>query len=116
MKVYNVPKEVPAPTVDFKNWDMEKHIKDEDNHIRALTQWLRKNGYTGKNTGKVVRFQVADGYAQYMLAEGRKSVLIHLPYGDAWNYQDIGYLPKRAILDRIKQQEGLAKLFAKPTA
>lgn len=111
MKVYSVPSEVPAPVVDWIHFDYHKMVKDQSDHQARLKAWLVSQGYTGKNTGKIVRFQVADGYAVYMMAEGRKSVLIHLPYGDSYQYPDVRFLPKKEILRRIAQEENLSKLF-----
>lgn len=113
MKVYACPAEVPEPVIDYANYPgIEVLIKLWDDHAKALKAWLIDAGYTGPHTGKIVYFPVGDGNAQYMLADGPKSCLIHLPYGDAWEYRDIGYLPKKAILERIKQQEGLASIFS----
>lgn len=105
MKVYSLPKEVPAPVPNYS--DMEKVFADEEKHKEQLKAHLIKTGFSGKNTGKTVRFQVADGYAVYMLAEGKTSCLIHLPYGDGYDYRDVQYIPKAEILRRIKADESL---------
>lgn len=114
MKVYNLPVEVPFPDPDYQNYDWDAEQRREAEHRAALSAWLRANGWTGKNTGRTVRFGVADGYALYMLAEGpgRKSCLIHLPYGDAYQYRDVEFLPKAEILRRLDQQDTIAKLFS----
>jgi hypothetical protein len=113
MKVYALPNEVPAPETDYRNYNREKEVARENEHMRKLAEWLRKAGYTGKRTGEIVRFGVADGYALYMLADGKKSALIHLPYGDAYNYNDVVYLPKKEILRRIDADKAMTKLFAR---
>ncbi len=114
MKVYRVPDELPAPKLEFP-FDTEKHLASEEAHKAALKAWLIKSGYKGKHTGEVVRFPVADGYAQYMLADGKKSFLIHLPYCDAYDYRDVQYLPKAEILRRIEVSKKMAALFSKAT-
>lgn len=117
MKVFSVPEAVPFPTADFANYDFKAEQAREEAHKQALRQHLRDMGYTGKHNGKIARFPIADGYAQYMLADGNgrygSSFLIHLPYCDAWHYHDIGYLPKKAIVERIEQQDRADALFAK---
>lgn len=113
MKVYGIPDEVPFPEPDYANYNTEREQKREAEHRAALVEWLKKTGYTGPHTGEIVTFPVADGYAQYMLADGPKSFLLHLPYGDAWQYRDVGFLPKKEILKRIEQRKGMASLFAK---
>jgi len=113
MKVYACPDEIPAPEIDFKSFDLKKLRADEEQHQARLKAWLIARGYTGKNTGELVSFPVADGYAQYMFADGKSPALIHLPYGDAYQYPHIQYLPKAEILKNIERRKGLAKLFGK---
>ena len=111
MKVFSSP--VPAPEVDYANYDRDKERKREDEHTSSVKKWLLDNGYNGKLTGKIVTFPVADGYAQYMLADGRKSALIHLPYGDAYNYNDVQFLPKKEIIRRIEADKKFNAMFTK---
>jgi hypothetical protein len=111
MKVFSCPAEVPEPQPDYKNYDRVKEQQAEDAHLEALKAWLVSKGYTGKHTGATVRFQVADGYAQYMLADGKSPCLIHLPYGDAYQYRDVQFLPKAEILHRIEREKAWSKLF-----
>lgn len=111
MKVYSCPDECPAPTIDFANYDATEERRKEEEHKQKLTAWLKDAGYTGAFTGETVSFPVADGYAIYMLADGKPSCLIHLPYGDGWHYRDVEFLPKREILKRIQQQKQMASIF-----
>jgi hypothetical protein len=113
MKVYGCPDEIPVPEIDFKNYNHERVLQQEADHAAKLKAWLIQQGYTGKHTGGIASFGVADGCAQYMLAEGKTSCLIHLPYGDAYNYPDVKFLPKAEIIKRIEQKKGLAELFSK---
>lgn len=113
MKVYACPDEVPFTEPDYRNYDRDKEAANEAAHRAALKTWLKEAGYTGKHTGETVRFQVADGYAEYMLGDGKKSVLIHLPYCDAYDYRDVGFLPKAEILRRIEADKKFAAIFAK---
>ena len=113
MKIYNCPKEVPAPTPDYDNYDHAKEIAAEEKHKADLKAWLIKSGYTGKYTGEIYSEGVADGYALYMVADGRTFCLIHLPYGDAYQSRDIGFIPKREIIRRIEGEKRLTALFRK---
>ena len=114
MKVYSCPPEVPARVIDYANYDHTKQQALEEAHVAALKAFLQSSGYTGKHTGEIVQFPMADGYACYMMAEGRVSALVHLPYGDAWHYRDVSFLPKKEILKRITAQKHLAALFSTP--
>lgn len=113
IKVYALPKEVPAPAVDYSNFDHAKVDADETAHQEKLANWLRKAGYTGKHTGTIYRTPIADGYAQYMIGDGRKFILIHLPYGDAYQSRDVGFLTKTEILRRLEADRKFQALFAK---
>lgn len=110
MQVCSVPDGVTVPdfgdTLTDGRYDMKKDDANIARFIEELKQRLIEMGYTGKLTGNVVRFPIADGYAQYMVAESpKKTVLIHLPIHDAWNIpeahargllkSDIAYMVER---------------------
>jgi hypothetical protein len=115
MKVFALPAEIPAPAVNYQQYDRDQVAADERAHQERLAAWLRTNGYPGPHTGKVYRTHVADGYALYMLADGKTSALIHLPYGDAYESRDVGFLPKKEILARIAADERRAAFFRDKT-
>jgi hypothetical protein len=103
VKVYSLPEKLEATIPEF---DIKTTYTDWENaereHREQVKQWLVDNGYTGKNTGRILYMPMADSHAEYMFAEGSKSCLIHLPYGDAWHSPDVQYLPKKEILRRLK--------------
>jgi hypothetical protein len=101
MKVYSCPAQVPPPKPDYSNYIHAIEIQKENQHRADLTNWLKCNGFPGQHTGKTISFQVADGYAEYMLADGPTSCLIHLPYGDGYSFPEVAFLPKKEILRRI---------------
>ena len=115
MRIYALPDHLPAPEPDYMNYDSATVQRQEDDHRAALKAHLVDFGFTGKRTGDIYRAQIADGYAEYMLADGRgrQDGLIHLPYGDAYQCPDVQHLPKRVIVERIAAEERLAKMFAK---
>lgn len=103
MKIYSCPKDVPPPVLDFSNYNHEKALAEEGAHKVNLEKWLRNNGYNGKYTGKIYSEPVADGSALYMIADGPKSFLIHLPYGDGYTSLNVQYIPKKEIIRRIER-------------
>lgn len=120
MKVFTVPNEVPVPTVDYRNFDLDKVQKDEEDHKEAVKKYFTDLGYTGKNTGRIYRESVADGQAVYMVVEAprgtnakHKFFLIHLPYGDGYHSRTVGYMNKKGILDLIEADERLQAFFKK---
>jgi len=113
MKIFSLPKEVPAPAVDYSHYDHAKVDADETKHMADLKAFLKKAGYKGKHTGKIYREGVADGYALYMIADGSSFALVHLPYGDGYQSRNVGFLTKKEILRRLEFDNKLNKLFAK---
>lgn len=114
MKVYGIPAEVPFAEPDYSKYNREVEEARETAHQESLKAWMIENGYKGERTGEVVRFGVADGYAQYMFADGgRKSFLMHLPYGDAYQYQHVEYLPKAEIINLLDREKRMSELFAR---
>lgn len=113
MKVYALPENLPAPQPDYRNYDATKEQAAEAKHCAEVKAWLISQGYKGKHTGRIVRFGVADGYAQYMIADGPKSFLIHLPYVDGYQYRDVAFLPKKEIIRRADADDAFQAMFSK---
>jgi len=113
MKVFSVPDGLPTLEVDYYNYDAKKADQAIDRHKKALEEWLRVHGYSGPLTGKIYSEHVADGYAQYMYADkGAKSVLIHLPYYDAYQSLNVQHVPRKVVIERIQAAERIDALFA----
>lgn len=111
MKVYSCPDECAAPEPDYSNYDFAKEQKLQEEHTAKLKSWLISQGYTGKYTGEIYQTARGDGYALYMIGDkGRSGILIHLPYGDAWDDPDVGFVPKTEIVKRIEQRKNWAKI------
>jgi hypothetical protein len=113
MKVYALPEEVPAPIVDYTNFDLKKMQADEEAHSERLKAYLISMGYTGPNTGGIYRIPHADSHAVYMYADApRGSCLIHLPYCDGWNSPHAAKMTQKEVLLSIKQQANMKRMFA----
>lgn len=110
MKIYTCPKEVPAPHFSVENWQ-----EAEEKHSADLKNWLLTHGYPGARTGEIYRTPVADGYALYMVGDaGRgKAILIHLPYGDAYDSRDVAYIPQKEIFARIDAEKAFRAKWSK---
>jgi hypothetical protein len=114
MKVYGIPKEVPFAEPDYRNYNRDVEERREIAHQEALKTWMVDQGCNGERTGEVVRFGVADGYAQYMFADrGRSSYLMLLPYGDAYQYQHVEFLPQAEIIKLLDQEKRMSEIFAR---
>jgi hypothetical protein len=87
-KVFSTPTGIDAPDFGdaFVNggYSINKESELRSEFLDKLRGWLKANKYTGPLAGKVVRWPIADGYAEYMVVSLRPLTLIHLPLGDAW--------------------------------
>lgn len=114
MKIYSVPDAVPTPQPNYRDYNRDVEDAKERAHMEALKKHLIGMGFKGKNTGRIYRAQVADGYAQYMVADAgnaKQSALIHLEYGDAYQDRNAQHLSMRVILDYIAADERMSALF-----
>lgn len=63
----------------------------------------------------IVRFQIADGYAQYAVLSLNPLQLQHIPYGDAYQipYAHIRGLTTQDVMDMLERDKKMKELFAK---
>ena len=110
-EIYSAPTEIELPKFDFKNFNYEEHQKKENAYIEKLRQFCFKRK-RGKNVGEIIKFQVADGYALYMVASMRPLELIHIPLGDAYDFQYVHLMTPKEVQESIDREKAIAKLFA----
>ena len=108
-KIYSAPTSIKKPVMNFA--DFEAYKADNERFITELREMLTKRK-NGKNVGEIIRFPVADGYAEYMVASMRPLELVHLPLYDAWEFQYANRLTATDVEAKIAQQKSMEKLFA----
>ena len=108
-KIYSAPKSIKLPTFSFEKLD--DYHKDCDRYRAELKKALlsRKKG---KNIGEIISFPIADGAAEYMIASLRPLELVHIPLGDAWDFQYAHLLTAKDVNKKIEQGKAMAKLFS----
>jgi hypothetical protein len=111
-EVYSVLDSVELPKFP-QPYNHEEYKKNEDKYIVDLKKELKSMGYKGKNFGEIIKFQVADGYAQYMVISMRPLQLMHLPLGDAWDFQYAHLLTAKEVNEKIEGQKAWEKAFSK---
>ena len=109
--IYDITKEFPTPKVDFANYNRAKAIKDEDEYLKSVKDFLLTQS-KGKNVGEILNFPVADGMAQYMVAKMRPLALIHIALGDAYNFQYAHLLTAKEVNSKIDTQKRMDKIFS----
>jgi hypothetical protein len=113
-QVYATP--IPAP--DFNDamvsgrFNDQRYRKLNAAFIEQCRDWLKQNGYTSPLAGKIVRFPVADGYAEYMIVSLRPVTLMHLPFGDSYQIPEAHARGLRAsdLRELVEREEKWARL------
>ena len=112
-QIYDVPDEVNVPKIKFGNFNLKEYQEEVEKFYKDLKQHLLNLGWVGEHVGEVIRFPVADGYAEYMVFDLNPVRLVHIPLGDAWHFEYVHLLTKTEVLKKIQQQKALAELFGK---
>jgi len=107
-KVYNAPDEIKTPKLDFRN--IAQYRKDCEQYKADLKEYLLKRN-KAEYVGETIRFPVADGYAEYMVASLKPVELVHIPLWDAWDYGYAHRLTAKDIKEKINNQKKIDKLF-----
>lgn len=108
-KIFSPPDHIKIPEFNFD--DIQGYQDAEKACIEELKAWVIKRNPTDKYVGKILKFPAADGYAMYMVAATKPVELIHLPLGDAWQFQYANRLTKKDIVEKIDAEEAFAKKY-----
>lgn len=111
--IFNVPNGFDHPKFNWEN--VAQYRKDVVNHSERLKHWLIERCIKGNksttNVGEIIKFPVADGYAEYMVASMKPLQLVHLEYYDGYSFQYANRLTKKDVEDKINQQKALNRIF-----
>lgn len=109
-QIYSPPEELQAPELNIKlSW--EESDQQAQEWLEQLRQFCKDNG-AGKYAGKIVRDQVADGYAKYMVFSLRPLILIHIPLGDAWHSQWSHRWTASDVREMADREEAMVSMFS----
>ena len=97
-KVFTLPKGFEAPELNWE--DIEQYDKDCAELIERLRQTFKERN-NNKNVGEIIKFQVADGYAEYMVTSMKPVELIHLPFWDSYQSETAQLMTAKAIQEKI---------------
>ena len=124
-KIYDPPQEMETPDFTYdKNGhpDIKKYEEDNEKYIEELKDLLlkRKNISPGiwsgpeKYVGEIVRFPVADGHAEYMVASMIPLELVHLPLSDDYLVcisENPHLLTAKEVTEKIECDKKMKELF-----
>lgn len=106
--IYSPPKSIALPELNFK--EVGKYQKDCENYINELRELVKRRN-NDKYVGEILRFPVADSYAEYMVASLKPVELIHIPLWDAWEFGYAHLLTAKQIKEDLERQKKLAEIF-----
>ena len=119
-KIYDAPQEMETPDFTYDqngHPDIKKYEEDNEKYIKELKDLLLKRfeesayACSEKYVGEIIRFPVADGHAEYMVASMSPLELVHLPLGDAWNFQYVHLLTAKEVTEKIEGEKKMKELF-----
>lgn len=122
-KIYCTPEHLPEP--EFSDFDVDNRFDFNaydaalKAHTQRLAEWCKSYDETDSDpcVGEVVRWPVADGYAQYMVLSMKRLALIHLDYVDGYRVDPIMERGMRVsdIRAKVKQHKAMDELFGRST-
>lgn len=115
-KIYSAPEDIgPVPEMsDFMvdgKFSMNRLEEVEERWTKKLRDWCKANSPGHKYVGEIIRQGVADGYAQYMVLSLRPLALIHLPLGDAYQFQWAHRWTASDVKEMIEQEKRMQILL-----
>lgn len=107
--------DIPAPSfMDGGRFDYDAYSERCRQYERDTEAFIRTElGGKGKYVGKIIKFPVADGYAQYMVWTTTK--LIHLDEVDGWHAHPalIRGLRSQDVIEMVEREERMQALFSR---
>lgn len=109
-KICNPPLEVGIRPQIKQPFNMVEYMKDEREYVRKVQEYAKASGNCAE-AGEVIKFQVADGYAQYVVLTIKPVTLIHLPIGDAWHLQYANRLTAKDVRVEVARAKKFREIF-----
>ena len=112
-KIYAPPKEVgPVPDLDIGGKTVEDILKPQNEWLKKLKKIIKTRYSNDPLAGEEIAFPVADGHARYMVISTKPVQLVHLPVGDAWEFQYVHRLTAKDVKEQIRRQKALDSLLS----
>jgi hypothetical protein len=114
--VYAPPPEIQKPEIvtfyGKGGAGTQAYFAAEEAYVEAIKKWAKAHCGACKLAGEEIRFQVADGYARYIVVSTTPVVLIHVESGDAYSYQYVNRLTAGDIKEEVRRELAMNKLFS----
>jgi len=114
MAVYSLPREFESQVPGYIAGQPNDEVEQAEAALLArLIAWAKARRPTDENAGTVVRWQVADGFAEYLVAGTEPLELLHLPMGDGYAFPLAHRATKEDILELIAREKAWAALVTR---
>ena len=115
-KVYQAPEHINPPEITRGTTDdLNGYFAAQESYRQDVVDWAKANS-NSKNplVGEIIHFQIADGYASYVVFATKPLQLIHLEDSDAYAVSDIMMRGLRVsdISDMVKRDKKMKELFS----
>lgn len=118
-RIYRAPEEAgPPPEFDAffgteRRFDGDAYFAACDEWTAKVSAWAREQHPDDKLAGERWRYQIADGYAQYVVYTSKPLALLELPLGDAYQIPDVVRrgLTLTDVRNDVVRSKQLAELF-----
>ena len=110
--VYSAPVGYEPPEFDIWATGYDEWRAQEQEYCDRLAALCKRNG-NSPLLGRIIRFPVADGYAQYMVWSTKPLAFIHLELGDAYSVHPalIRGLRVADVKQMVEADDRLASIF-----
>lgn len=111
-KIFSPPSEVgEKPPFDYRN--VEASLMQEEQWVQSIKTWIKSHSPSKDPIiGEEISFPVADNYARYIVYGLKPLALIHLPTGDAYQFQYANRLTVSDVREKVRSGQAMRKLFA----
>jgi hypothetical protein len=104
------PTPYPLPPIDYA------HFGRDGAHEKAFDALAARSATLGEGeyVGALINWQIADGYASYLVTSMRPVTLQHVPFGDAYTVhpETIRGLRKADVIEKVNQARAFRRLFS----
>lgn len=104
------PKIAPPPP-NYQNYAL--YSKAYTEWLECLKRQLKIDNPGDELAGEEIKFQVADNYARYVVASSKPLQLIHLKYGDGYEYPYVTRLRLSDIRREVEKARVWTNLFSR---
>jgi len=107
-------KDYGSSIVEIATWNDPKYREKQNEHLRSFAENFRGR-FPGKTVGKTVSWQIADGYAKYMVVKEKPLTLIHIAECDGYRILPATMRGTRLadIKAMIEHEESMERFFAR---